>query len=83
MDGSPPHKSDFERSQYDYLKSIVDPNLIDKVLKSEYGKDLESEQFPREFGKLDDLLFAKQFVWLHNYVKTESEKDKEETSENE
>lgn len=68
MDGSPPQKSEFERSQYDYLQSFVDLDLVYKLLKSSFGDKLESKEYPYDFGEALELRFAKQFAWIHNHV---------------
>ncbi len=74
MDGSLPHKSEFEREQYNYLQSFVDLNMLDALLKKAYGDELESEEFPYDFGKPLDLRIAKQFAWIHKKVLNEKQK---------
>jgi hypothetical protein len=68
LDGSPPHKSEFERNQYDYLQSFIDPELLYGLLKSKYKDELESDQYPSTYGKTSDLQNAKQFAWVHKFV---------------
>jgi predicted KAP-like P-loop ATPase len=72
-DGSPPHKSDFERDQYNYLQSFVDLNLVFELLEKAYGNGLESEQYPYDFDKSLDLRLAKQFAWIHKKVRSEQQ----------
>jgi hypothetical protein len=74
MDGSPSHKSEFERDQYNYLRSFVDLNMVYELLKTAYADALESEQYPYDFGKPLDLRFAKQFAWIHKKVLNEKQK---------
>lgn len=74
MDGSPPHKSEFERSQYDYLQSFVDLNLVYELLNKAFGDKLESEQYPYDSGAPSELRFAKQFAWIHKFVLNEKQK---------
>ncbi len=73
MDGSPPHKSDFERDEYNYLQSFVDLNMVYELLKTAYGDKLESEQYPYNFGAPLDLSLAKQFAWIHKKVLIEKQ----------
>ena len=73
MDGSPPHKSEFERDQYNYLQSFVDLNLVYELLKNTYGDGLESEDYPYDFGKPLDLRLARQFAWIHKKVLAEKQ----------
>jgi KAP-like P-loop domain-containing protein len=68
MDGSPPHKSDFERDQYNYLQSFVDLNIMYELLKAAYKDELESQEYPDDFGKPLDMRLARQFAWIHNKV---------------
>ena len=86
MDGSLPHKSEFERDQYNYLQSFVDLDLVYKLLKANFGDKLDSEQYPRDFGKASDLQYAKQFAWIHRYVlnekqSTENKRENEDKQE--
>jgi len=73
MDGSPPHKSEFERDQYNYLQSFVDLTLVYEILKVNFGDILESEQYPYGFGEAPELRYAKQFAWIHRYVLNEKQ----------
>jgi len=77
MDGSPPHKSEFERSQYDYLQSFADLNKVYELLKITFDEKLESEQYPDGFGEVSDLRFAKQFAWIHKKVLSEKQGPKD------
>jgi predicted KAP-like P-loop ATPase len=81
VDGSHPHKDDFERDQYDYLKSFVNLDVVYERLAQTYGSKLESEEYPFNDGKTFDLTVAKQFAWIHKKVLNEKqdsggEKDK-------
>lgn len=73
MDGSPPHKSEFERDQYNYLQSFVDVNMVYELLKTAFGEKLESEQYPYDFGESSELRFAKQFAWIQKKVLNEKQ----------
>lgn len=77
MDGSIPHKSEFEREQYNHLQSFVDIGVIYEVLKKTYQDELESEQYPYNDGKSQDLMFAKQFAWIHKKVSNENQNSQE------
>lgn len=85
MDGSPPHKSEFERHQYDYLQSFVDLDSVYELLKSNFGDKLKSEQYPYDFGESSELRYARQFAWIHRYVlneKTSKEIKKQDEEKN-
>lgn len=73
MDGSPAHKSEFERDQYNYLQSFVDLDLVYKLLKANFGNKLESEEYPYDFGEASEIRYAKQFAWIHRYVLNEKQ----------
>lgn len=73
MDGSPSHKGNFERDQYNYLQTFVDINMLFETLKKTYGNGLDSEQYPRNFGRPSDLQIAKQFAWIHKKVLDEKQ----------
>lgn len=60
-----PHKSDFERDQYNYLQSFVDLNMIYELLKKTYGDKIESDQYLYDDGKSMDMRIASQFAWIH------------------
>lgn len=72
-DGSPPHKSEFERDQYNYLQSFIDLSVPYELLISAYGDKLDSEEYPYDFGESLDLRIAKQFVWIHKKVLNEKQ----------
>lgn len=73
VDGGLPHKSEFERDQYNYLQSFVDLNMVYELLKKTYGDELESEQYPYDFGASLDLRIAKQFAWIHKKALNEKQ----------
>ena len=81
MDGNLPHKSEFERDQYNYLQSFIDLVLVYDLLKANFGDKLDSEQYPDSFGEASELRFAKQFAWLHQYVLNENQ-NKENNKQN-
>lgn len=81
METGLPHKSDFDREQYDSLTKQLSPSIIINALEALPGGLPEvGEDFPRSFSQTDDTINAKQFVWLHNYVANEGE---QETAEGE
>lgn len=73
-----PHKSEFERDQYNYLQSFVDLNMINELLKTAYGNELESEQYPYDSEKPLDIRLARQFAWIHKKVLDENKSSDEE-----
>lgn len=82
-DGSPPHKSEFKRDQYNYLQSFIPLDLVYDLLKANYGDVLESEQYPYSFDKASDIQYAKQFVWIHKYVLNEKQSAENKKQEKE
>jgi len=66
--GGLPHRSDFERSQYDALARVIDPEIIEARLLEMHGNTLECEEFPRYTEDPDELRVAKQFIWIHRHV---------------
>ena len=80
-DGSPPHKSEFERSQYDSLQSFVDLNLVYELLKENFGDALESDDYPYDFQETSEIRYAKQFAWVHKYVLNENQNQESQGQE--
>ncbi len=76
-DGSAPRKMDLEHSQYDFLQSFADSNLIYKLLKKAYGESLESEEYPYDYDKPLSIRFARQFAWIHKKVLEEQNNKKQ------
>lgn len=71
------HKGDFERSQFDSIAAIIDPDIIYNKLLSIYGADLESakDKFNRDIDSLDKKV-AYQFSYIYHYVKKEKDSQK-------
>lgn len=76
MESGISHKSDFERSQYDSLISVLDPSIILRTIQASFPYVAIHDEFPRIYDdKVDkSFLFLEQFIWLHQYVSSESEK---------
>lgn len=78
MESGISHKSDFERSQYNSVTSLVDPGFIISVITKEIGElPAVAKEYPRLTEKDRNLLLAKQFLWIHNYVVNEKAKPEE------
>ena len=76
-----PHKSDFERDEYNNIANTFDPSIIFSNLQTHYGNKLDSEEYPRY---IEDKIIrlASQFMWLHKFVLAEKkEGDKEKIIE--
>ena len=73
LGGGTPHKSDFEREQYNSLAHAMDPELIVTQLGKQYGDQLNSDEYPRFSSDSIELLHAQQFIWIHNFVLNEQE----------
>lgn len=69
------HKSDFERSQYDSLASVLDPSIVLRTIEEHFPAVTLHDEFPRIYNDDVDksILFLEQFIWLHRYVSNESE----------
>ena len=81
MESGIPHKSDLRRNQYDTITNIVNPDVIISAITDELGELPSSmKEYPRE-DKDRVLLFVKQFMWLHDYVRREQTKPIEENSQ--
>lgn len=80
MDGGLPHKSEFERDQYNYIQSFINLEMVYDLLKKAYGAILESKEYP--YDEFSDLAIAKQFIWIHKKVLDEKRDiDKSSSSE--
>jgi hypothetical protein len=67
---------DFERSEYDGLASIIDPDTVHNALKMHLGSDYgEPAAYERESELSADIKLAKQFARLHAYVSTISKSE--------
>lgn len=68
------HKSDFARDQYNRLTSELDASIILDAIKDNFPESMNnSEEFPIIYGDDadKDLLFLKQFIWVHKVVLNE------------
>ena len=68
--GSP--ERDFDRTQYDSVVAVVDPESVVKALKKLYGHELDTLE-GGEFGDSPDKAIARQFVRIHHLVRSEPE----------
>jgi hypothetical protein len=68
------HKGDFERSQFDSVAAIIDPDIIYSKLRSIYGTDLDlaKDSFNRNIDSVDKKI-AYQFSFIYHYVKREKD----------
>jgi hypothetical protein len=58
-------------------------SLVYELLKKEYGAELESEEYPYDFGKPLDLRIARQFAWIYKKVLAENQtSDAKNSTEN-
>ena len=81
MSGSElPHKSDFERDQYNNFVLTFDPDIIFNELQIRYGDELFSESYPSNHNEGLEMKVASQFMWLHRLV--EKQKSDEGDPEN-
>ncbi len=73
-------RAEFRRESYDEIAKFVDPSIFVKPLKQLYGDSVStnSDEFPSSrFNKKEseDLLTARQFLWIHNFVTNNSKND--------
>jgi hypothetical protein len=54
--------------------------MVYELLKKTYGDELESEQYPDDFGKPLDLRLARQFAWIHKKVLDEKQNSENSNS---
>ena len=77
MESGLPHKSNFEREQYNHLAEVLDTKIIIENLKKYFPSFFESieDDFPRDYDDIKEksTLFIKQFIWLHKYITKEAE----------
>jgi hypothetical protein len=69
-------KSDFDRTAYDRLTSVLDASIIFNVIKHNFSDSMnDSERFPRVYNDdaKKDLLFLQQFIWIHKRVLNEQQ----------
>jgi hypothetical protein len=71
--GGLPHKSDFERHQYDALAASIDPSIIYNAVEVLYRGQTAPSEYPRWHEGPLEARVAIQFAWLHNYVKSEKD----------
>jgi hypothetical protein len=64
------HPSDFERSTYDSLRSILDVDALYERLRENYADDLEVDEYVRDYSERDrvDRRLARQFGYLHRHA---------------
>ncbi len=77
MESGLPHKSNFEREQYNHLAEVLDTKIIIENLEKYFPSFFESieDDFPRDYDDIKEksTLFIKQFIWLHKYITKEAE----------
>ncbi|OQB55655.1 MAG: KAP family P-loop domain protein [Deltaproteobacteria bacterium ADurb.Bin151] len=76
------HKSDFERSQYDSVASLINPQAIYDHLAKVYGHEIEeatTEKWEYRDYPIDKKV-ALQFVALHKYVTKQKENSQQENA---
>jgi hypothetical protein len=70
------HKSDFGRDQYNSLTIELDASIILDSIKNSFPESMNnSEEFPTRYDDdaKKDLLFLKQFIWVHKGVLNEQQ----------
>ncbi|MCL6272255.1 KAP family NTPase [Sansalvadorimonas sp. 2012CJ34-2] len=73
MESGVSHKSDFERSQYDNLISVICPEIVKSAVKDLYTDEVsQDESYPHNYDHEDESILLKQFLWIHNYATKES-----------
>lgn len=75
-------KSDFQREEYNSLTRVVDAKLIYNILSQIYGSDLVSSEYPRDYDRSFEERLARQYAYIHNYVKAEAKKLQKEKKSN-
>lgn len=85
MDSGIGKKGDFDRGNYNSLIEIVDPEIVLKALKKDYGDELNNPQYREDDEEWDlDKRSAHQFAFVHKKateeakVKRDKEKKKQE-----
>jgi hypothetical protein len=67
-------KDDFERSQYNSVAKLIDPNIVANKLIAIYGNDIKDVTGGFEYrAKPVDERVAYQFAGIHNHVRSESQ----------
>lgn len=81
-DSGIPHKGDFERSHFDAVASLIDPEIIYSKLTDLFGNKLEgaADSFCRD-EENSDLKIALQFSYLHHFVIKEKEKISQQSAQ--
>lgn len=70
-------RSEFRRESYNEIAKYMDPGILVEPLKKLYGDDIATSlgEFPySRFNRdeSDDKLTARQFIWIHNFVISET-----------
>jgi hypothetical protein len=66
------HKADFERSSYDFIITILDPEFVLKQLRSIYGATLDTSEYRLDRDMPFEERVARQFAYIHRKVQTEA-----------
>ncbi|MBV6888830.1 KAP family NTPase [Xanthomonas campestris pv. spermacoces] len=63
-----PHRSDLDRDTYERIARLIDPEVVARLLRAQYGEDLDSPQYHHGTQVSPGLRFAHQFTYVHNMV---------------
>lgn len=80
METGIPVRSDFDRSNYDAVARLVDPELIFRTLKEKYGKEMDSPTYHNEREIPEERRIANQFAFVHAKAKDGDADDNETDS---
>ena len=78
MESGLPHRSDFDRDNYNAVTKLINPDLIMENLKQRYGTELDSPKFNRDSGSPIARQIAHQFAFIHLKVREEDAKNEQE-----
>lgn len=84
MASGAPRRSDFERSTYDAIIRVADPEQVLAKLAARFGDALETDEYPylRDDAHADlGLVHAQQFLLMHRHVLAEPQRSQEDDGE--
>ncbi len=64
LDTGQKHKSDFDQERYTLLKELIDPAIIFKAIRVQYGSEIDTPQYNRDSRDVD-MRLAHQFAFVH------------------
>ena len=77
MESGLPVPGDLERNQYESIKKLVDPEIIDRKIKEIYGDEIQLDNYHKfDNVKSDKERVSKQFCYVHKIAKSEQEKSR-------